>query len=171
MSLWAPATSSSYVGVTLPVLTNHQQIYELICAQTTWSLTEIFQILRITTQDDGRWYDFVFLGHLKSDFLCAKKNLFYQTKPALTFQKKRMKDSPWTLKKCYRKAVENLLSLCLAKLSINSVAPRCCGIVIACGYNIIHSICHIVAWDSAWIRLKLTLFARRENVYLALHWE
>ena len=111
MSLWAPATSSSYVGVTLPVLTNHQQIYELICAQTTWSLTEIFQILRITTQDDGRWYDFVFLGHLKSDFLCAKKNLFYQTKPALTFQKKRMKETLDTKKMLQKGSGKSLVAL------------------------------------------------------------
>jgi len=43
MSLWAPPTMSFYVSVTL--LTNHQQIFVLTCAQPTWSLTDFFQIL------------------------------------------------------------------------------------------------------------------------------
>ena len=62
MSLWAPPTMSFYVFETL--LTNHQQTCVLTCAQPTWSLTEFYHILLITAQD-GFWYNFVMLGHLK----------------------------------------------------------------------------------------------------------
>ena len=123
MSLWAPATSSSYVGVTLPVLTNHQQIYELICAQTTWSLTEMFQILLITTQDDRRWYDFVFLGHLKSDFLCTKKTSSIRLSLLVTFQKKRMKDL-WTTKEMLQKGSRKSLVALPCQVEYQQCSPQ-----------------------------------------------
>jgi len=68
MSLWAPPTISLYVSVTL--LTNHQQICVLTCAQPTWSLTEFFSYSadHSPTLWRHRWQE-------ASKFLCTKTPL------------------------------------------------------------------------------------------------
>jgi len=69
MLLWAPPTMSLYVCVTL--LTNHQQICVITCAQPTWSLTDFFPYSadHSPTLWRHRWQE-------ASEFLCTKTPLF-----------------------------------------------------------------------------------------------
>ena len=86
MSLWAPPTMSFYVCVTL--LTNHQQICVLTCAQPTWSLTEFFPYSadHSPTLWRHRWQE-------ASEILCTKTSLFWESWATKNIVKKTRKCS------------------------------------------------------------------------------
>ena len=85
-SLWAPPTMSLYVCVTL--LTNHQQICVLTCAQPTWSLTEFFPYS--ADHSPTLWPH---RGQKASGFLCTKTTLFGETWATKNIAKKTWKCS------------------------------------------------------------------------------
>ena len=95
MSLWAPPTMSLYVCVTL--LTNHQQICVLTCAQPTWSLTEFFPYSadHSATLWRHRWQK-------ASEFLCTKTPLFGENWATKKYRQK-------IKRKCYLQRATNVV--------------------------------------------------------------
>jgi len=92
MSLWAHPTRFFHVWVTL--LTNHQQIRVLTCAQTTWSLTEIFPD---SVDHNPRWLEYNFEA---SEFLCNKRPLFRRSWASKKLAKK--------IRKCFLQCAANV---------------------------------------------------------------
>jgi len=91
MSRWTPPTMSLYVCVTL--LTNHQQICVLTCAQPTWSLTEFlpYSTNHSPTLWRHRWQE-------ASEFMCTKTPLFGQSWATKNIAKKTRKCSLWRVR-------------------------------------------------------------------------